>query len=89
MRTEEMAEELESRMRLEAERRGRPEPLPTKYHRRLRETRNKFANALIQIAQYPSGGVIVSGTPEADRHEMIHLARQTLDAAGVKWRKPR
>jgi len=34
--------------------------------------------ALEKIARYPSGGVIVEGTPEHDRDTMIHIARAAL-----------
>lgn len=38
----------------------------------------KFEQALVKIAGYPRGGIIVAGTPESDRDEMVGIARQAL-----------
>ena len=41
----------------------------------------ELLDALERIANYSSGGVIEDGTPRADRHDMIHIARAAIAKA--------
>ena len=47
--------------------------------KRAEETEPAFRFVLERIASFKSGGYIAPGSPEEDRHTMIHLARGAID----------
>lgn len=48
---------------------------------KLEAEADKLRESLQKIASYPSGGVILPNTPSADRHTMLHIAREALEDA--------